>query len=64
MYELYDVYLKDGVYYVVTEFTQTRFDRIYKSIPLSRWILHNHIGSTEDARNLLESMMRNAKEAT
>lgn len=46
MYDIGDIYEKDGVYFVVTKLIN---NNLSKSIPLSRYILLNYIGLTENA---------------
>lgn len=51
MYDIGDIYEKDGVYFVVTKLIN---NNLSKSIPLSRYILLNYIGLTENALKIFE----------
>jgi hypothetical protein len=55
MYKVGDVFFKNEVYYIITEIEN---NTISKSMPLSRWILQNFIGSTIDALNIMQDMTR------
>lgn len=53
-----DIYEKNEVYFIVVELTH---GQVTKSMPLSRWILKNYIGSTQDALNVFEEMIKKCK---
>lgn len=56
--KLNEIYEENGVYFIVTKLIN---GLVSQSIPLSRWILKNYVGSTQDALNVFEEMIRNCK---
>jgi hypothetical protein len=55
MYKIGDVYEKNEVYFIITEIVD---GELSYSIPLSRWILANYIGLTEDALNIFKESIQ------
>jgi hypothetical protein len=51
MNKIGDIFDKDGVYFIITEITN---GVMIHSIPLSRYILKNYIGKTEDALKIFQ----------
>jgi hypothetical protein len=53
-----DIYFRNGVYFIVTELIN---GRLSDSIPLSRYILQNYIGSTQEALNIFQEKISKVK---
>jgi hypothetical protein len=52
--KLNDIYEENGIYFIVVELKN---GNVSKAIPLSRWVLKNYIGSTQDALNVYENYL-------
>lgn len=56
LYKVGDIYKEEGIYFIVTELIN---NQLSESMPLSRWILLNYIGSTQDALEIFKEKIFN-----
>jgi len=63
MYKLGDIYEENEVYYIILEISNIGMGPyISRTMPLSRWILLNMIGTIQDAVIIFEKMKDTSKQ--